>query len=61
MEIGEPRRDFDTLNAALLAVKTEKITGYITTPDGDVIDVRKGKRRAADKKGWVEINAFAAN
>jgi hypothetical protein len=51
-KVGEQPKQFDTLYAALGYVSDKKFTGYIVDPDGAVINIRKGKRKAVDGK-WI--------
>lgn len=44
---------YPKLAAALRHVEEHKVTGYVVTPDSEVINVRKGKRKSADGKKWV--------
>lgn len=54
--IGDTPQRFTYLAQALHAAWECKATGYIITPDNEVINVRKGKRKGTGKH-WVPCNA----
>lgn len=48
---------FPFLAGALIAAWRDKATGYIVTPENEVIKIRKGKRPGIKKGQWVPCNA----
>lgn len=51
-EFGVRPRQFDKLVDALKFAKEQKVTGYIVV-DGEIINLKKGKRPGAKKGTWV--------
>lgn len=47
------KREFRFLAYALREAWEQKATGYIVTPSGEVINIRKGKRLSVDGKKWI--------
>jgi hypothetical protein len=50
--VGEKPKVFPTLNAALKHCRETQLTGYVVDPDGNTINIRKGKRIAVGG-AWV--------
>lgn len=46
-------QEFRFLVEALRHCDRAKLDGYVVAPDGEVIEVKKGKRRGVGGKGWV--------